>query len=87
MNVWQFKKRTLKALKKEERLVKKELDKLNKLDNLEMSKEHLLEKMYLKSFFENKYSLLRHLIYGEKMIPNTEWNDLVDRVTKEQSNE
>ena len=81
-NIWQFEKRTLKSLKKEERLVKKELDKLSKLDNMEISKEHLLEKIYLRQFFENKYQLLRNLIYGEEMKQNNEWNELVDRVTR-----
>ena len=84
-NIWQFKKKTLKFLKKEEKEVKKELDKLDLLENKELSKEHLLEKIYLKQFFHNKYQLLRNLIYGEDMKPNYEWNQLVDKVTKEKT--
>ena len=82
-NIYQFKKKTLKYLKKEEQEVKKELDKLYLVENNLKTREQELEFKYLFQFFYNKHQLLRNLIYGEDMKQYYEWNKLVDKINEE----
>ena len=81
-NIWKFRNKTLRNLKKEEKLVEKELNKLSLIEDKLNTREQELEFKYLKQFFYNKYQLLRYLIYGDKIESNNEWNEIVDEVKK-----